>query len=228
MKKTALIVAVLLSVLNSTNVSAGNPQNVVYLKNGSVIRGTIIEQVPDKVIIIQTADNSIFAYTLDEIEKMTMEQSSVQAELVSNPKVTTRRNPGMAILWSALIPGGGQYYNKQYIKGAIFSALEVGGLITFLVSGPSYYYDYYYGYWYEDGWGAGKYIGMAVMCASFVASVVDAPLSSLMINRRNNLSIHIGPNTNLMVALKPDFSINGFGYTKPFLSFGAKLSVNLQ
>jgi len=36
-------------------------EDVVYLKNGSVIRGMIIEQSPNQSITIQTADRKIFA-----------------------------------------------------------------------------------------------------------------------------------------------------------------------
>ena len=41
---------------------------VVYLKNGSVIRGAIIEQVPDESlkVRIQTQDGSLLFYTMDE------------------------------------------------------------------------------------------------------------------------------------------------------------------
>ena len=48
-------------------------QDVVYLKNGSIIRGVIIEQIPNKSIKIETADKSVFVYQLDEIEKMAKE-----------------------------------------------------------------------------------------------------------------------------------------------------------
>ncbi len=50
--------------------------DVVYLKNGSVIRGTIIEQVPNESIKIQTSDGSIFAYQIDEVQKMTKEAAT--------------------------------------------------------------------------------------------------------------------------------------------------------
>ena len=49
--------------------------DVVYLKNGSVVRGTIIEQVPNESIKIQTSDGSIFAYPMVEVQKMTREQA---------------------------------------------------------------------------------------------------------------------------------------------------------
>ena len=47
--------------------------DVVYLKNGSVIKGTVIEQVPNKQIKIQTKDGNIFVFEYDEIEKFKKE-----------------------------------------------------------------------------------------------------------------------------------------------------------
>lgn len=38
------------------NLKAQSNQEVVYLKNGSVIHGIILEQVPDKTIKIKTSD----------------------------------------------------------------------------------------------------------------------------------------------------------------------------
>jgi len=49
-------------------------EDVVYLKNGSVIRGIIIEQIPNESIKIKTADRNIFVFTLDEIEKIAKEE----------------------------------------------------------------------------------------------------------------------------------------------------------
>jgi hypothetical protein len=43
------------------------------LKNGSIIRGMIIEQVPNQSIKIQTKDRNVFVFKYDEIEKMTKE-----------------------------------------------------------------------------------------------------------------------------------------------------------
>ena len=48
-------------------------EDVVYLKNGSVIHGMIIEQVPNVSIKIQTVDRNIFVYKMEEVEKMTKE-----------------------------------------------------------------------------------------------------------------------------------------------------------
>ena len=48
----------------------------IYLKNGSVIKGEVIEQVPGKSLKIKTRDGSIFVYQMDEVEKITKENKS--------------------------------------------------------------------------------------------------------------------------------------------------------
>ena len=60
---------------SNKNNSTSDLQDVVYLKNGSIIRGLIIEQIPNVSLKIQTADGSVFVYKIDEIEKMTKEPS---------------------------------------------------------------------------------------------------------------------------------------------------------
>ncbi|MBO5720562.1 MAG: hypothetical protein J6R61_03420 [Bacteroidales bacterium] len=55
--------------------AAQNYQEVVYLKNGSVIRGVIIEQIPNQSVKIQTSDGNIFVYQISEVEKITKEQA---------------------------------------------------------------------------------------------------------------------------------------------------------
>lgn len=51
-------------------------EDVVYLKNGSIIHGMIIEQIPNKSIKIQTKDENIFVCSLDEILKITKEEEN--------------------------------------------------------------------------------------------------------------------------------------------------------
>ena len=60
---------------NSSNSNDGEWQDVVYLKNGGIIRGMIIEQVPNVTLKIQTRDGSVFVYKFEEISKITKEKS---------------------------------------------------------------------------------------------------------------------------------------------------------
>ena len=46
-------------------------EDVVYLKDGSVIHGTITEEVPGKKIKIETKDGNVFVYKMGQIEKIT-------------------------------------------------------------------------------------------------------------------------------------------------------------
>ena len=71
MKKLLLLCALLgYSVLSM----AQSYREVVYLKNGSVIKGIIIEQVPRESLKIKTADGSLFVYQMDEVAKITKEE----------------------------------------------------------------------------------------------------------------------------------------------------------
>lgn len=75
MKKLLLTLALLLTAVQ-WSFSQGNMKEVVYLKNGSIIKGIIIEQVPNKSLKIQTADGSLFVCNMEDIEKITKEFDS--------------------------------------------------------------------------------------------------------------------------------------------------------
>ena len=55
-------------------------EDVVYLKNGSIIRGMIVEQIPNQTLKIKTADRNLFVFEFDQIEKITKEE--IPQELV--------------------------------------------------------------------------------------------------------------------------------------------------
>lgn len=76
MKKRSMkkaLMALALFAVGMTAASAENLQDVVYLKNGSVIRGIIIEQVPSESIKIQIAGGSVLVLKTDEVSKITKE-----------------------------------------------------------------------------------------------------------------------------------------------------------
>ena len=70
-----LFITGLLFIISVFALSAQNYQEVVYLKNGSVIRGTVIEQQPNVLLKVKTADGSIFVYPMNEMEKITKEEA---------------------------------------------------------------------------------------------------------------------------------------------------------
>lgn len=74
MKKFAILFMLAIVCAGIGTVSAQSFQEVVYLKNGSIIRGLIVEQIPNKSLKIQMADGSIFVYEMTDVEKITKEQ----------------------------------------------------------------------------------------------------------------------------------------------------------
>lgn len=73
--KSVLFVAVL--ICSALFANAQVMQDVVYLKNGSIIRGIVIEQIPNKSLKIKTSDGSVFVYDIVDIEKITKEEPVV-------------------------------------------------------------------------------------------------------------------------------------------------------
>lgn len=71
MKKYLVLSLFLLSTTMAF--SQSDYQDVIYLKDGSIIRGLIIEQVPNKSIKIETVIRNVFVYQMDQIEKITKE-----------------------------------------------------------------------------------------------------------------------------------------------------------
>ncbi len=69
----ALLLSALVVLLTTSIIAQITQRDVVYLKNGSVIKGAVLEQIPDKTVKIQTADGSIFVFQMSEVERITKE-----------------------------------------------------------------------------------------------------------------------------------------------------------
>lgn len=62
---------ILLVWLLSVEVSAQeSSSHILYLKNGSIIRGTIVEIVPNKLVKIKTNDGSLFVFEMEQVLKV--------------------------------------------------------------------------------------------------------------------------------------------------------------
>lgn len=85
-----------LTLITSSSYGQNNYQEVVYFKNGRIIRGTIIEQVPNKSIKIETADKNVFVFPLDEVEKITKE-TTTENKQIKNKSVRRKGYIGLSI-----------------------------------------------------------------------------------------------------------------------------------
>jgi hypothetical protein len=53
-----------------TNLAFGEKIDLVHLKNGSIIRGTVVETIPDSLVKITTYDGSLFVFDWADIVKL--------------------------------------------------------------------------------------------------------------------------------------------------------------
>ncbi|MFI3298082.1 MAG: hypothetical protein R3Y59_10745 [bacterium] len=77
MKRILLFFAIILTT--TTIASAQQYRDVIYLNNGSVIKGVIIEQVLNQTYTIETSDGSKFVCKWDDVIKITKEEVVVNA-----------------------------------------------------------------------------------------------------------------------------------------------------
>ena len=59
-------------------------EDVIYLKNGSILHGIIIEQIPNRSFTILTKDENTFVCKIEEIERITKEEIESPATLKYN------------------------------------------------------------------------------------------------------------------------------------------------
>jgi len=76
--------AIILLMVNNTKAQK-NTEDVVYLKNGGIIRGIIKDSLTNRSIKIETIGKNIFVFKADEIEKISKE------EIISENFVTKKK-----------------------------------------------------------------------------------------------------------------------------------------
>lgn len=236
MKKLFLLLFCAMSTMFAA--AQANLQDVVYLKNGSVVRGVIIEQVPGVSLKLQTNDGNIFVYNIADVEKMTKEQSKVAAHQVSpysiavgtgngangtNSTAVSERSPLAAGVLSWLIPGAGQFYNGQSKKGWNDLLVGVGGYALYGIGGTMVANAYYYenGYYYEDESAitAGAIFMVAggiTVIVNGISSIVDAVKSAKQINVEKGFIMY-SFNENCAFGIQPAIT-----YEKPQYMIGSK------
>ena len=77
----------LIAFAATSQVFAQQMEDVIHLKNGGLIRGTIIEEVVGKSLKIKTRDGNVFFYTMDEIAEMSRETYDGIAKDIQEPVI---------------------------------------------------------------------------------------------------------------------------------------------
>ena len=185
MKRFLLVLTIVLSA--SFCFAQTSLQDVVYLKNGSIIRGDIIEMVPGETIKIMTSDGSVFVHDYADVQKFTKEQPV--STINKNAYSVEKKSPWLSGFLSFCIPGLGQFYNGENHKGWVDLGTSMGGLVGMYAGA----YMVSWGAINTDQWGepnmamvmSGSIVmlaGMGVALVNGIHSIVDAAKSSNRIN----------------------------------------------
>ena len=76
--------ATLVILLMTTMGAVMMAHDVVYLKNGSIIKGSVIEVIPNGSVKIQTQDGSLFVYDMNEVDRIVNEEKTQSEEQKDN------------------------------------------------------------------------------------------------------------------------------------------------
>ncbi len=178
MQKTVVLVlsVLILLVFISSAPAKAKIIDVVHLKNGSVIQGTVT--VINESIKIETDDGSISIIEMSEVDK------------IEKVEFIEPKSPGFALgsgcgvgCWSTVLPvpifgavspvpifGVGQVYNGQYLKGLAFLGVGVFGVWIYEVGGriAKLQDDYHY---FMD-------VGLTAIFSGAILSTFDAYYSA--------------------------------------------------
>lgn len=115
-----------------------NHTDVIYLKNGNVHRGIIIEEVPNISYKIKTNDNNIFECKIEEIEKLTREFHTREAGYIPG-----HLQPG----YRRIIEIGHEFRENNWstdrLKLNLINAYQLNPFISLGIgTGIRYYYEY--------------------------------------------------------------------------------------
>jgi hypothetical protein len=116
-------------------------QDVVYLKNGSIVRGIIIEQIPNKTLKIKTADGSVFVYQMDDVARITRE--AAPAPLRSPGSVSSPDKAVIAANPLGVIVGGVSWISYERYMGENLTYQIRGDLWTYSTTTDDRGYHYY-------------------------------------------------------------------------------------
>ncbi len=97
-----------------------------------------------------------------------------------------RRDPGTALILSMLLPGGGQFYNRENGKGTFFLLAGATSAVLFLTGNVS---DLEH---LGDG-SAGTKLGFYGMIGIGLWSMIDAPIVASRLNKENGLAFRMSP-----------------------------------
>ncbi len=118
-------------------------QDVVYLKNGSVIKGQIIELVPAKSVQLEIADGSIVSYEMEQVDRIVRDKSAVINQSKENESY--KSNFGSKMFYAGIdfgpgMPLGNFKDSFQGLKMEVLYGLEAGAFLNKNLAASLYWF----------------------------------------------------------------------------------------
>ena len=163
-----LLLSLFLStMLTASTFSQGERQDIIYLENGSVVKGIIVELVPNVSVKIKLQDGIVYIYPMDEVRKIIRKEA---------PK--ERKSPELAFVLSLIFPGGGQFYNGDISKGITQQLLIAAGLVLVISEATKNR-----GGFIDTRNSTFKIVGITMVAGGVLWSLIDAPISASKKNK---------------------------------------------
>jgi len=207
LKRLLILLFLMLSVLIAQNDSS----DIVYLKNGSIIKGKITQFITDSIVTIEIEQNNALSFKMSEIEKFVLGSNEVVANKSSslqnnNQNIESENLTKEKINW-------GEMSNKpksKYYERETYDSKDpaLAGILSFLICGLGQYYngDIGEGLLFQGIDVAGLvliingvktdidynndytlcYIGYGICCISSILSITDAYSSAKSYNRKSD------------------------------------------
>lgn len=198
------IVCCLMAFVVPSQVSAQQEEetmDVIYLKDGRIIRGIILEKT-DETLSVRTGSNRVISLSMDQVARLRQGQRTR----------SFGKSPLKAMGLSALLPGCGQFYNGQHRKGGIqlviygigWGLALWGGTDVTIIETPGYYSRTY-------SPTTTSYIGFGLLAGTWLWSVIDAPISAKNINKKEYGHLIKLGDDRVTLGIDPVIQHNGLG-----------------
>lgn len=188
MKRFLLLTFALLGLLTISSAQVARTQHltdVIYTTGGRILQGTIVEQIPGVSYTILTLEGNTYTIDALNIERITKEAvvGAVANNQLPHPllnyKIDQNGNaifpldPLGAFVRSLIVPGLGQIYNGQGLKGALLFTGSLTGALGVL--------------WFADAFGSDAvgWTGVTLFAGCYLYSLIDAPAVASRWNRQH-------------------------------------------
>ena len=207
-KMTRLLLCLCLGLFANYGFAQNTAQeDVVYLKNGGVLRGSILEQTPNASLKIQIVGNNIFVVKMEDVERIVKEKAAATSAtataatataVTEQPETPFKSGLVSTVRVGALVSlaeNGGIGATTNYALGYQFNrnlSLGIGG-------GLDYYTDYQTSVPVFLDFRITPTSGKIVPVFALAGGYSFGSFSGLMLNPSIGLKVKMSPKTNFLI-----------------------------